>query len=701
MDRELALTVRMQGIDKASDKFDGIGKSAKEMAKQLKVTQGRLRELNRQQGAINRFRELKKEAEGTSQKLKEATARVAAAAAAMKRSEAPTKAMRTEFERAKKSAAGLKGSLTEQNVQLERLRRNFQAAGYSSTRLGEAERKIRMEIKKTSQELASRKDLIAKQGRGAGGGVGGGSGGIVSSDAVGAVALATTGVMVAAAKTNITAEREMAGIRIKGGMTAAQTEAMRARLGNMAPGLSSSPSQLRQSVEGLAAFGLDPRQAEAMVPALAKARVAFGGDDRLWAQGAAQSLKSMDLVRRESERGAATSRAVDMIAQSDNLGRVSASKVSEGLPGLTASWQEFEKGSRGLARVLALSQVSANTAANEEEAINNAQNLLDKLTSPEVRKRFSEHGIDMVAGLNRAVREGRDPLLELVDLTNKATGGDGQKVSELFGDVQARKALQALRQNKGEYQNFFNSILTGSAGATDRAFAIMESTTGQRLERIKGRIEGLAESAGGAMRGYSNWVLSNVEGLVSPSTIADRATRFRQQLIADYTKALGLARQRLSVESQRVGNAIADGIRTRIDGAHPRIKAAIDRLGQFMPEWLRAKLGINSPSRVFARLSEGVPEGMALGIDRGARHPLNSLKRVTTGMIAAGAAATGSAALAGGGAGAGAGAASAPVNITLNVTQLPGENGEAFARRVADLVARQQRIAGNSAYVDD
>lgn len=114
-------------------------------------------------------------------------------------------------------------------------------------------------------------------------------------------------------------------------------------------------------------------------------------------------------------------------------------------------------------------------------------------------------------------------------------------------------------------------------------------------------------------------------------------------------------------------------------------------------------LGIKSPSRVFMALGEFTTEGLAMGIERGGRRPMQALGRLSTGLTAAGAMALTPVAAA---ASAGQGAAAGPVGggnsytFTFNITQQPGENAEAFARRIKEMIEKLMQEQARGSYED-
>ena len=63
------------------------------------------------------------------------------------------------------------------------------------------------------------------------------------------------------------------------------------------------------------------------------------------------------------------------------------------------------------------------------------------------------------------------------------------------------------------------------------------------------------------------------------------------------------------------GRSIIDGLRMGIDEAWEAVKASITEKIDWLPAWVKERLGIASPSRVFAEIGENIGQGMAAGIN--------------------------------------------------------------------------------------
>lgn len=133
----------------------------------------------------------------------------------------------------------------------------------------------------------------------------------------------------------------------------------------------------------------------------------------------------------------------------------------------------------------------------------------------------------------------------------------------------------------------------------------------------------------------------------------------------------GLPEQFKTIGRQMMEGLIA-GIRFMMDP----LKSTVSGVAGMLPDRMKQKLGIHSPSRVFAQIGQDTMAGLALGLRIGERGPL--------GGVAATAAALAAMMSPAGGAAAGPAAASSPspsqINLTLHIHAAPGMSAEELGR---------------------
>lgn len=171
------------------------------------------------------------------------------------------------------------------------------------------------------------------------------------------------------------------------------------------------------------------------------------------------------------------------------------------------------------------------------------------------------------------------------------------------------------------------------------------------------------------------------------------------------------ALQALGGRFLEMGRHLLTGLVNGVLGGIPALVAAVMRAGGAVVTAFKNKLGIHSPSRVFAQLGDYTMQGLGIGLGRSARDPLRRMRTAATAITAAGAMAIGASAMAaptfdmapalGARRSAPASAAPPPVTIGtlhLQIVQNPGEDMEALARRVTELL---KNPTGGASFSDD
>ncbi len=146
----------------------------------------------------------------------------------------------------------------------------------------------------------------------------------------------------------------------------------------------------------------------------------------------------------------------------------------------------------------------------------------------------------------------------------------------------------------------------------------------------------------------------------------------------------------------QIGRDMISGLIRGIFGMFGSLKTTIVGVASSAAGWFKAKLGIHSPSRVFAGFGGNIVDGLTNGIAAQEGEPVRRMDRLSSRLTSV--IVTGSAipALAMGGA-AGAASASpgtasaAPRSYTIHINQQPGQDAQALARAVADELDRRDR----------
>ncbi|QPB09424.1 tape measure protein [Burkholderia phage Mana] len=252
---------------------------------------------------------------------------------------------------------------------------------------------------------------------------------------------------------------------------------------------------------------------------------------------------------------------------------------------------------------------------------------------------------------------------------------------------------------KAFFAGFWQGLTEGLkplAPLVSRAFAIL----GAAFAPLKPLFDWLT----GALKGVWDWLtrlLAPVDASKKSLDAAASAGRAFGTWLTDIIVGLAQASARFAEFGSNLMSGLVNGITNGL-GA---VKTAIQSAGDSVVGWFKERLGIHSPSRVFAALGGFTMAGLDQGLREGQDGPLSTVLEVGKRIVAAGAGIgiTG-AAIAGGApltvdnrppltvASAAARAPVAPAPITINLYAAPGMDVQALAQEVRQ-VLRQEHAA--------
>lgn len=240
------------------------------------------------------------------------------------------------------------------------------------------------------------------------------------------------------------------------------------------------------------------------------------------------------------------------------------------------------------------------------------------------------------------------------------------------------------------------------------AIASSVATLAPVFAAVGGGIAAIAGGVGTAM-GFVGTALATVVGVVGAVPI----------LIAAAVAAVGVAAYMIYKHWDQVKSAVSGGIAWLKD-VFNTLPGWMRNIGSMMmqgllmslnPALLAGKLigiaksgvtafknyfGIKSPSRLFMEMGGHINEGLGIGLEKGKGRPVRAVGRMAGAVAGAGAMALSPAAAA-----PRAQQSAAPAKIEIHIHQMPGENSEALAQRVAELVEQAQRQNARRGYGDD
>jgi len=265
-----------------------------------------------------------------------------------------------------------------------------------------------------------------------------------------------------------------------GQLSTKQLEEMDKRLGSISRNTNQFRSEIAEGLNVLVASGVAPEKAldyMNVIGRTATAAQAQISDISRTAFSVADNLKVPidDLAT-----------SMNILSMAGKEGRFELKDMASAFPSLTAGASMLGmRGTPAVASLGAALQVAMKGAGEASEAANNLENFIQKVTSPLAVKNFEEvFGINLKQVLIDAANEGKDPILEVIELMKVASGGDMFKISEVFQDKQVLNFIKPMLQNLDEYKRIKESVLN-SNGVVDSDFNHMMETTNEQFKLLK------------------------------------------------------------------------------------------------------------------------------------------------------------------------------------------------------------------------
>lgn len=214
--------------------------------------------------------------------------------------------------------------------------------------------------------------------------------------------------------------------------------------------------KLRGGLGEMVAGGIDPTVAINSVGSMANVIKAYNADAT--EVGATNNA----LITNMGYTAQGLKRPWDILATSAAQGNFELKDMAKWLPTLGASVKALGSvGDEGTAVSGAFLQIAKRGAGSADEAANNYQNFLQKLSQGGTEKNAKDMGFSIRDTMLKAKKEGLDPVEAAVLKIKDITGGDQFKIAELFPDMQAQNFLRPAIQNWADYKKIKDDSLKG------------------------------------------------------------------------------------------------------------------------------------------------------------------------------------------------------------------------------------------------
>lgn len=289
-------------------------------------------------------------------------------------------------------------------------------------------------------------------------------------------------------------ERRLTRIGNTIGATRDQMRDMQGDIERTAQAYGLTSDALTGTVEAYAAAGADLPDIAANLDILAKAQQGIDatGADTVNAWDTAR--KSLKLTNDEAER------FFGIIAAGGAAGKFEAKDAAQYLPNILPSVAALgQTGNKAVLSTMAALEVVRDFAGSSEQAATSISDLLDKLTAPDVEKKFANVGISLRTELEKGNAAGEDLYDTLHRIIDSATKGDARNLARFFSEKDSRRAARVILTEIERIRAAQDEIARNAPSVLDKNVGNILADTQTKLDKLGGSLTKLLRDTGGAL----------------------------------------------------------------------------------------------------------------------------------------------------------------------------------------------------------
>lgn len=273
-----------------------------------------------------------------------------------------------------------------------------------------------------------------------------------------------------------------------------------------------APSVLAAGLQDLVAQGLELDAAVASLESLGKVAVATNSELTDVTKTGFQLQSALKIKPTELKA------TFDALAFAGKQGAFELKDMAQFMPTIASAATTLGiTGKDGAIALAGMMQMVRKDAPGSAEAATRLTDALLKMTAPETVKNFQKFGVNIEAVLKNAVKEGVNPMDAAIKELIRITGNDQFKLSQIFGDKEAKLAIQALMKYRQEYEQLKKEA-AGASGVIQRDFEKSLQTFNQQLSTLQGAGERLGIALGGALLPVVSKLINDVVGFANAVT---------------------------------------------------------------------------------------------------------------------------------------------------------------------------------------
>jgi TP901 family phage tail tape measure protein len=227
-----------------------------------------------------------------------------------------------------------------------------------------------------------------------------------------------------------------------------------------------APEKLAAGIQDLVAQGLELNDAVASMETLGKVATATNSDLLDVTKTGFQLQNALKI--RPTELKA----TFDALAFAGKQGAFELKDMAQFMPTIAAAAGSLGiQGKKGAIELAAMMQMVRKDAPDAGQAATRLTDAMLKMTAPDAVRRFAKFGVNIEQVLADAQKKGINPMEAALDQLQRVTGGDVFKLSQIFGDKEAKLALMSLMKYRKEYEKLkADAGGSAAAGTVDKDF---------------------------------------------------------------------------------------------------------------------------------------------------------------------------------------------------------------------------------------
>lgn len=256
-----------------------------------------------------------------------------------------------------------------------------------------------------------------------------------------------------------------------------------------------APTVLAQGVQDLVAQGLNLKDAVASMEALGKVATATGSELTDVTKTGFQLQNALKI--RPTELKA----TFDALAFAGKAGAFELKDMAQFMPTIAAAAGTLGiQGKQGAIALASMMQMVRKDAPDAGQAATRMTDAMLKMTAPDAVKNFKKFGVNIEQVLKNAKAKGINPMEAALNELQRVTGGDAFKLSQIFGDKEAKLALMSLMKYRQEYEKLkADAGGSAAAGTVEQDYLKSINTLNGNLNTFKATTERLGIALGNAL----------------------------------------------------------------------------------------------------------------------------------------------------------------------------------------------------------